>query len=255
MNEKSFIVVAHERGFTFIGPVTNIRTKTGWKCAEGHQWLATYTNIRRGSGCPICANRNRSQNVTAKKWLNKDTPAPNHPLSANDYQSAALSIGVEWAEKVVPISTKSETMWKCAKGHEWNASYTNIVFAGSGCPTCAIEASRLGEDAYIEQGIRSGYEFLGPLPTGIQVSTWWKCASGHPLKKSLKSIRQGTGCPVCKKLLSFSMRDSQKTKIFLCNSNKIFGSSVEAEAFMEYMNEVGCCESCRNKHRVERIKT
>lgn len=253
MNQESFIAVARERGFTFIGPVTNIRTKTQWKCAEGHQWLQTYTNVRRGSGCPTCANKNRSRNVTSKKWLNNDAPAPNQSLSANDYRNAALSVGIEWAGKVAPISTKLETSWRCAKGHEWNAPYTNIVFSSSGCPTCAIEASRLGEDDYYRQGLRSGFEFLGPLPTGIQVQTWWKCASGHPLKKSLKSIRQGTGCPVCKKLLSFSTRDSQNTKIILCKSAETFDSLIEADAFMEYVNEVGCCASCKNEHHVERI--
>jgi hypothetical protein len=50
--------LAAKRGFVWLGPeVPNIRTVTGWQCGRGHQWQATYHDIRQGTGCPHCANR------------------------------------------------------------------------------------------------------------------------------------------------------------------------------------------------------
>lgn len=47
--------LAEEQGFGWIGPeVSNVRTKTGWECEEGHQWQADYSHVQRGGGCPIC---------------------------------------------------------------------------------------------------------------------------------------------------------------------------------------------------------
>ena len=33
---------------------TNMTTKHKWRCKDGHEWMATPTKIKRGSGCPIC---------------------------------------------------------------------------------------------------------------------------------------------------------------------------------------------------------
>ena len=49
--------LAEERGFRWIGPeVPTVLTKTGWECAERHQWEATYANIQQGRGCPLCVD-------------------------------------------------------------------------------------------------------------------------------------------------------------------------------------------------------
>ena len=52
--------LAQARGFRWLGPkAANARTKTGWQCAEGHRWMARYSNFRQGSGCPVCARAGR----------------------------------------------------------------------------------------------------------------------------------------------------------------------------------------------------
>lgn len=49
--------LALSRGFTWLGPeVSNVGSKTEWKCSGNHKWCATYDNIRSGSGCPECQN-------------------------------------------------------------------------------------------------------------------------------------------------------------------------------------------------------
>ena len=40
--------LASKRGFRWLGPeVPNNRTKTGWKCAQGHRWEADYSHIQQ----------------------------------------------------------------------------------------------------------------------------------------------------------------------------------------------------------------
>lgn len=55
--EDDYFRVASKRGITWLGPLPdNVVTKTWWQCSIGHKWEAIYHNIRRGSGCPKCAD-------------------------------------------------------------------------------------------------------------------------------------------------------------------------------------------------------
>ena len=42
-----------------VGELVNARTKTTFRCAEGHEWGARPTNVMSGTGCPHCANQFR----------------------------------------------------------------------------------------------------------------------------------------------------------------------------------------------------
>jgi hypothetical protein len=51
---------AAERGGVSLvaeGEYKNNKTPIGWRCAEGHEWLANWNNISNGIWCPHCAGR------------------------------------------------------------------------------------------------------------------------------------------------------------------------------------------------------
>lgn len=53
---ENYYALAGSRGFRWVGPMPpNNHAPTLWECEQGHQWEATYHNIKsRGSGCPHC---------------------------------------------------------------------------------------------------------------------------------------------------------------------------------------------------------
>ena len=53
---EDYTTLARQCGLRWVGPeVQNTASKTRWECKEGHNWEATYGNIRQGKGCPTCA--------------------------------------------------------------------------------------------------------------------------------------------------------------------------------------------------------
>ncbi len=115
--ERDYYDLAEARGFEWLGPVVNsIRTKTSWRCSQGHRWMARYDSLKYGrrSGCPTCYG--------------------NAPLAEKDFQALAKKRGFKWLGPAVNNRTK--TRWECGQGHRWMAKYNNIS-NGSGCPVCA----------------------------------------------------------------------------------------------------------------------
>jgi len=115
--KEDYYRLAENRKFSWISSELpkNTNIKTLWMCREKHKWLATYDNIRRGNGCPYCANR--------VKKIEKD------------YNKLANSFNFLWVGKTLPKTTHYKTLWECRKRHLWEATYHNIR-GGSGCPHC-----------------------------------------------------------------------------------------------------------------------
>ena len=115
-----FHKLAQERGFRWVGPETNARTKTGWECEQGHRWMTTYYTIQKGHGCPICSGKARK------------TPA--------DYHALAEKRGFRWlGPEVRNIQTR--TGWECEQGHRWMATYSTVR-KGTGCPLCSRKRNK-----------------------------------------------------------------------------------------------------------------
>lgn len=115
-------------------------------------------------------------------------------LSEQDYVNLANSRGFEWIGIFLP-NTKTQTMWKCGKGHVWRAVYANIS-RGSGCPKCSRKARILTSD-YREVADRRGFVWLGTFPKSTRIKTRWQCQNGHVWGAMYNSIRRGSGCPEC----------------------------------------------------------
>lgn len=94
-------------------PTTESHTE--WSCKQGHTWQASYRSVKGAKfACPICTN------VVRK--------------TAEDYHALAKSRGFIWLGDSV-TNARTKTRWRCAQGHEWEASYSTIS-QGHGCQLC-----------------------------------------------------------------------------------------------------------------------
>ncbi|MCA9731182.1 DEAD/DEAH box helicase family protein [candidate division KSB1 bacterium] len=110
---EDYHILAESRGFRWLGPeVSTTKTLTTWECPRGHQWQAIYNNIQQGRDCPFCSRR-------------KKPP---------DYHLIAHQRDFQWLGPLV-TSIDTPTKWKCEYGHEWYATYRNIL-RGDDCPIC-----------------------------------------------------------------------------------------------------------------------
>ncbi len=112
---EDYHALAIKRGLNWLGPeVTRNNAKTGWQCQVGHRWMANYSNIQQGYGCPYCTKI--------------------APKTVDDYHNLARDRGFIWLGSEA-IRVRHNTKWQCQKGHIWEARFNNIQ-QGKGCPLC-----------------------------------------------------------------------------------------------------------------------
>ena len=104
-------------GITVIGTYTGRRVKINHRCAKGHEWLVKPYKIRDGRGCPEC-RKGSTEEYT--EWLEQD--------------------GRGFVALEPYVSRRSKISHRCAEGHEWEATSSNIKL-GSGCPKCSLSAT------------------------------------------------------------------------------------------------------------------
>jgi hypothetical protein len=93
----------------------NSNTKLLWKCAKGHQWEAVPSAVKSRTWCPVCSG--------------------NSKLTIEDMHNlAAQKHGVCLSKRYINRETK--LLWKCAEGHQWEATPSNIK-SGYWCPYCS----------------------------------------------------------------------------------------------------------------------
>ena len=130
--------------------------KAWWRCAFGHEWFANIRDrVRKGAGCPFCAGKLASPTnciaVASPRALELWHPTRN--TTDNPYTVTRASNRKFW--------------WMCAQGHEWKATVSNIVLAGSGCPKCVkcLDSSRERECRSVLEAT-TGFKFPKSRPLG-----------------------------------------------------------------------------------------
>ena len=89
----------------------NSNKKVWWKCNKGHEWQAIIASRNNGRGCPYCSGKN----VVKGK---------------NDLETLNPKLAEEWnyekngrtKPEEVTLNSHVKAWWKCAKGHEWQAT-------------------------------------------------------------------------------------------------------------------------------------
>ena len=190
---EHFHELARSRGHNWLGPmVVNTRTRTKWKCSAGHEWMATYSSVFGGSGCPECSG-NLSKTIA-------------------EFCRVAEDRGFVWLGPVVPNS-KTKTEWQCSEGHRWFAPY-NAVQQGNGCWACSGLMPKTPVD-YVALANERDFTWEGPEVSNTSEKTGWKCESGHRFRSSYNTVRAGHGCPDCLDMVNGAM--VSKNQRLLCD--------------------------------------
>ena len=160
--------------------------KLSWKCKKGHKWKATGSQVTRGGGCPVCANK---KIVTGVNDL-----ATTHPEIAKEADG--------WDPKTVIGGTRKSLSWQCSQGHKWKARGSSRI-GGSKCTICVNRKVETGFNDLATTHPDLAKEAFGWDPTTVIAGTYrklaWKCSEGHVWSTTGGHRIQGRGCPSCAK--------------------------------------------------------
>lgn len=102
------------------GGYRNSKSKAVMECDNGHEWIASITNIIDGKvGCAKCSGLYRYSAEERIAQLNS---------------VSGLSF-VRWSFEYE--NAHSKAVMRCDSGHEWAAEVNSLLSRSSGCPTCA----------------------------------------------------------------------------------------------------------------------
>lgn len=208
--EEMRALAASRGGKCLSSEYVNSMTPLTWECRGGHTWKAAPSAVKySGTWCPTCGKR--------------------PPLSLADAQQLASKLGGECLSTEY-VRSLDKLRWRCAKGHEWEATLNSIRNNGTWCSVCAGNAPHTAA-AMRKLAEERGGEFLSETYTRALDSHRWKCKNGHVFNISPNKVLNGRWCPRCANLLSER----------LCR--EIFESMLEAEFPSRYpdwlLNERG----------------
>lgn len=169
------------RGINLIGEYLGAMTKTTFECPNSHPFDMAPNGIKKGRGCPICANKRRAalQSTTTEEFREW--------LSVNGR-------GITMLGECTNNHTK--TKFRCQHGHEWETIPSSIK-RGCGCPSCTghyIQTEDEFRQWLLEDG--RGITLVSKFTT-TRVKTSFQCQCGHQWRATPNSIKMGTGCPSC----------------------------------------------------------
>ena len=167
--------------------------KVWWRGACGHEWQTSVKARSNGEKCPICSGARVIAGI-------------------NDLATLEPLLVKQWSKKnkikptEVSIGSHKKVIWRCEKGHEWEAAVKSRTINKTGCPYCSHnkvlagfnDLATLLPDIAAEWSDRN-YPLL---PTQVTVfanrKAWWKCKDCRREWNTLISTRSGgSKCPYC----------------------------------------------------------
>ncbi|WP_148664070.1 zinc-ribbon domain-containing protein [Aurantimicrobium minutum] len=164
----------------------NSHSKTLARCLIcRHEWEANPGNLKQGSRCPLCANKNRS--------------FPGKKISPEEWNERAKAAGIRWS-KGVPDKASTKTEATCLKcSYTWFPTPSNIN-KGSGCPSCSGNL-QVPQAIWDERAAAENLRWLEDVK-GRHTKTKAQCIEcGFVWEANPGSVSQGAGCPVCKEVI------------------------------------------------------
>lgn len=174
INLKTANEIAAKKDGRCIKAGCNSRDKWLWRCKNGHEWMASYSQIRNGSWCPECRRFGIDKAKAHAKAKGGDC--------LSDYCQN--------------IFTKLE--WICSKGHGWKATPSNVFYKNKWCPTCAGNKKLTIDEAKTEAIKRNG-KLLSTEYTLSTNKIDIMCGFGHKFESTPNKIQSGSWCPCCGK--------------------------------------------------------
>lgn len=162
----------------------NAKTPILHRCKiDGHEWMASPTNILSGKGCPECANKNR---------------ADKNGISHDEYVRI-LHIKNPNIEVVgIYVNARTPVLHRCKiDNYEW-MPIPDKVLSGQGCPKCAGNLKKThAEYVYEVSLINPDIEVVGRY-INAKTPILHKCLIDcHIWNARPNDILMGKGCPSC----------------------------------------------------------
>ena len=135
-----------------------------WICSNGHEWESLVSNRSKGYGCPYCDGQ--------KAIKGKNDLATINPKLAKEWN---YERNENLTPKDVKVKSNKKVWWKCAKGHEWQA--TVYSRNSCGCPHCSglkYPPILCVETGHIFNNLKDAAESTGANPITIS-----KCCKGQ----------------------------------------------------------------------------
>jgi hypothetical protein len=97
-------------------------------------------------------------------------------------------------------NASSHLLWRCAEGHEWGASFGNVVTKGTWCRACRHENLRSGGlDRVRQHAKKHGGECLSLVYKNGRTPLTWRCSKGHTWNGAYDYMRTNNGwCSDCR---------------------------------------------------------
>ena len=98
--------------------------KVWWKGACGHEWQTSVKARSNGEKCPICSGARVIAGI-------------------NDLATLEPLLVKQWSKKnkikptEVSIGSHKKVIWRCEKGHEWEAAVKSRTINKTDCPYCS----------------------------------------------------------------------------------------------------------------------
>ena len=130
--------------------------KVWWRGTCGHEWQTSVKARSNGEKCPICSGARVIAGI-------------------NDLATLEPLLEKQWSKKnkikptEVSIGSHKKVIWRCKKGHEWEAVVKSRTINKTGCPYCShketkdydakiahLALSRIDID--LDDGVKINYE-------------------------------------------------------------------------------------------------
>lgn len=159
-----------------------------WTCPRGHTWTQSpsqRTWMTAPAGCPVCAGK------TVLPGFND--LATTHPHLAAEANG--------WDPTTVINASGKHLPWKCARGHEWDATIA-VRKSTKGCPYCTGARPIPGETDLATTHPEIAAELIGLDPTALLPGSFaigtWECAHGHVWQDRVATrTKSSATCPEC----------------------------------------------------------
>lgn len=160
-----------------------------WRCAEGHQWKSTPTNILQGNWCARCKRISKQANYFS--YLKEYARSKGGDCLSNEF-----------------IRSIDKLLWQCRYGHKWEATSTQVVVEQRWCRLCGYERQKDTLANMQELARRKGGECLSIFYENANEKLRWKCEKGHIWDATPTNIKWGSWCPCC----AFNIPNIEKMK-------------------------------------------
>ena len=131
---------AVKKGGNCLSPIyKGVKARYRWRCANGHEWMATAAPIiNRGVWCPGCAHKTSGDKLRRSSVQRRGSFTSHYPEIVSEWDSERNAI----APDKVPPKSSLKAWWKCHRGHQWQATIASRTQMRSGCPKCTSQTSR-----------------------------------------------------------------------------------------------------------------